>query len=92
MSSWAFYSMILNSGANKFARHWLFYQHGLRLFNDYNPAGDIPNSRLNYRILQVAFVVGGVIGVKRFLVGLYLGKRTYGKEKVLEHSYGFFFC
>lgn len=84
LSSWAFYSMILNSGANKFARHWLFYQHGLRLFNDNNPAGDIPNSWLNYRILQLAFVFGGVIGVKRFLVGLYLGKRTYGKVQAFE--------
>ena len=79
LSVWAFYSFILNSGVNYFARHWLFFQSGLDIFNENNPAGDIPNSWWNYRALEVALIFGVVVGIKRFLVGLYLGRRTYGK-------------
>jgi hypothetical protein len=45
--------------------------------NANNPSGDILDSWWNYRILFAAFWVGIVVGVKRFIVGLYLGRRTF---------------
>jgi hypothetical protein len=80
----AIYSLILNSGDNKFARHWLFYQKGIDMFNESNPAGSIPDGEWNRLILWTLILLGVAVAVKRFLIGLYLGQRTYGKYVVLR--------
>jgi hypothetical protein len=64
---------------HRFAEHWLFYQHTFKMLSEENPAGNITNSWWNYRILETALVLGIAAGMKRFLVGLYLGRRMYGK-------------
>ena len=79
LSCWALYSFALNSGVHRFAEHWLFYQHTFKMLSEENPAGNITNSWWNYRILETALVLGIAAGMKRFLVGLYLGRRMYGK-------------
>ena len=78
MGSWAFFSLLLNSGDNPFARHWLFYQEGIRMFNDSNPTGNITNGEWNRLILWNVILLSVAVAFKRFLVGLYLGQRTYG--------------
>jgi hypothetical protein len=78
MGSWAFFSLLLNSGDNPFARHWLFYQKGIKMFNDSNPTGNIPNGEWNRLILWNVILLSVAVAFKRFLVGLYLGQRTYG--------------
>jgi hypothetical protein len=76
----AMYSLILNSGNNQFARNWLFFQKGIEMFNESNPSGSIPDGEWNRLILWTLISLGLFVSVKRFLVGLYLGKRTCGKS------------
>lgn len=76
---WAVYDLCMLSGEGGFANHWMFYQDIITMFNDSNPSGNITNSDWNYRILYVALVLGLVVALKRFFVGLYLGGRQYCK-------------
>ena len=78
LASWAFFSLLLNSGDNDFAKHWLYYQNGIRMFNEENPTGDITNGEWNRLILWTVILLSVAVAFKRFLVGLYLGQRTYG--------------
>jgi hypothetical protein len=79
MSWWAFYDLLMLSGDGRFARHWLFYQPWIKMFNEENPAGEVTQSVWNFRILVAGLVVGIIVSVKRFVVGLYLGRRQYGE-------------
>jgi hypothetical protein len=76
---WAVYDLCMLSGEGGFANHWMFYQDIITMFNDSNPSGNITNSDWNYRILYVALILGLVVALKRFFVGLYLGGRQYCK-------------
>lgn len=76
---WAIYDLILLSGDGRFVNHWAFYQDVVGLFNERNPSGNITSNIWNYRILVVAMVVGVVVAIKRFAVGMYLGGKQYCK-------------
>jgi hypothetical protein len=82
ISTWAIYDFVMLSGAHALANHWLFWQDLLDLCNANNPSGGIPSSPTNYRILGSALGAGIAISVKRFWVGLYLGRRTFGMCRV----------
>lgn len=62
----------------------LFWQDAIGLFNTKNPSGNVVNSVWNMRILTIAISVSAAVAVKRFLVGLYMARQTYGKIKFDE--------
>ena len=78
---WAIYDLCMLSGDGKFSNHWMFYQDIVDLFNNANPSGNITNSDWNFRILYVALILGLVVALKRFFMGLYLGGRQYCKNE-----------
>jgi hypothetical protein len=80
-SCWALYGILTLSGQNRFAKHWFFYQDFILMFTEANPAGTITESRMNYAVLGCAFGLGIVATLKRVFLGLYFGKRNYGKSK-----------
>ena len=77
LSFWAIYDLAMLSGTGGFANHWVYYQSAIGLFNANNPSGDIISNIWNYRILVVALILGVVVAIKRFVVGLYLGGQQY---------------
>lgn len=79
MTWWAFYDLCMLTGDGPFANHWLFYQNAIGVFNDSNPSGSITSSVWNYRVLIAGLIIGVVVAIKRFVVGLYLGGRQYRK-------------
>jgi hypothetical protein len=79
VSTWCIYSFIFLSGEHKLANHWLFWQDLIGMCNKNNPSGGIPSSSMNYRILGSALAVGIVVSIKRVWLGLYLGRRSFGK-------------
>ena len=74
---WGFYDLCMLSGDGPFANHWMFYQNFIALFSEQNPSGNITDNEWNFRIIIVAVVIGIVVTLKRFAVGLYLGGRQY---------------
>jgi hypothetical protein len=78
LSSWGVYNFALLAGSHPFARHWLFWQDWLGLFNDNNPSGSVTNSENFYRTLTICTCVGVAVSIKRLAVGLYLGRQTFG--------------
>lgn len=92
LSTWAIYDFVMLSGAHALANHWLFWQDLIDLFNASNPSGDIPSSSTNYRILGSVLGAGIAISIKRFWVGLYLGRRTFGKRRELGRLSNLFKC
>lgn len=76
---WGVYNFAFNYGTNKFARHWLFFQDAVDLFNDVNPSGGFTASEPYLKAICVMVVAGFIISLKRFWVGLVLGKQTFCK-------------
>mmetsp|Transcript_57467 Transcript_57467/g.140251 ORF Transcript_57467/g.140251 Transcript_57467/m.140251 type:complete len:1224 (-) Transcript_57467:76-3747(-) len=75
--AWSLYDFALLYGNNKFARHWLYYQDYIGLFNSENPAGHVVDSDWNRKILLIGVAVSLTTALKRFVVGLYLGRQTF---------------
>lgn len=76
---WAVYGLMLLSGNSRFAKHWLFYQPYIRMFNENNNAGTITESDKNFRVLSSALIFGVAVALKRLWLGFALGKRTYSE-------------
>jgi len=76
---WSILDFAMLYGDGRFAKHWLFWQDAIGMFNKRNPSGNVVNSYWNMRILTIAISVSAAVAVKRFLIGLYLSRQTYGK-------------
>jgi hypothetical protein len=76
---WGVFDFSMLYGDGPFAKHWGFWQDVVGLFNEENPSGDIVNSVLNARVLTIAMTVSVAVALKRFTVGLYLGRQTFSK-------------
>ncbi|CAB9510911.1 Mechanosensitive ion channel protein [Seminavis robusta] len=74
---WALYDMILLAGSSRFVNHWCYWQNVISMFNENNPSGNIPNSSAYLTLLRLSVAVGGLVAVKRLLVGLFLGRQTF---------------
>jgi hypothetical protein len=81
---WAVYGLMMLSGRNHFAKHWLFYQP-IKMFNESNNAGTITESDINFRILSSALIFGVAVALKRLWLGFALGKRTYSECSPASH-------
>ena len=76
---WAIFDLAVLSGNGRFVHHWAYFQTLLGLFNERNPSGNIVSNSWYIRLLSVAVSVSVVVAIKRFLVGLYLGRQTFSK-------------
>jgi hypothetical protein len=76
---WAVLDFAMLHGDGAFAKHWAFWQDKIDMFNSNNPSGNIVNNEWNTRVLSIAVSVSLVVAIKRFIVGLYLGRQTYCK-------------
>lgn len=75
--AWSLVDFLLLSGIGKIGNHWLFWQDSLDVFNESNPSGSFVDSTMNNRILGIALCMGIIVTIKRFALGLYLGKQTF---------------
>mmetsp|Transcript_20267 Transcript_20267/g.57538 ORF Transcript_20267/g.57538 Transcript_20267/m.57538 type:complete len:523 (-) Transcript_20267:1459-3027(-) len=73
---WSLADFFLLVGAHPFAKHWLYHQSQLAIFNDSNPAGTITTSEVFHIGLVTSMIIPMVVSAKRLVVGLYLGQRT----------------
>jgi hypothetical protein len=79
LSCWGILNFLLVTGDSQFNHHWLYWQDVWGLFNDNNPAGDVTNTLWFKRICAVASALGFAVAAKRVVVGIYLGRQTFGK-------------
>uniref|UniRef100_A0A7S4I0R0 Mechanosensitive ion channel MscS domain-containing protein n=1 Tax=Odontella aurita TaxID=265563 RepID=A0A7S4I0R0_9STRA len=80
---WAVLDLSMLYGGTEFSDHWMFYQNKIDMMNGKNPAGNITYTDIYVRILAAVMFFGGVVGLKRGWLALYLGKnsvRHYGKQ------------
>jgi hypothetical protein len=81
---WAILDFALLYGRGRFAKHWGFWQETVGLFNEENPSGHVVDSVWNTRILTIGITVSVCVVLKRFIVGLYLGRQTFGEYHHVE--------
>jgi len=74
---WVILNFSMNYGDHAFAHHWAFYQDFVDLFNSTNPSGAITYSDWYRRCLVIGISVSIVVTIKRFLLGLYLGRKQF---------------
>lgn len=79
LSCWGILNFTLVTGETAFNHHWLYWQDVWGLFNENNPAGDVTNTLWFKRICALASALGFSVGAKRVVVGIYLGRQTFGK-------------
>lgn len=80
LSCWGFYDLLFFQGANTFQTHWI---HWSELDVSGNNALPID---FYIRGLIAMIVVGLTTTVKRTLLTLYFGKRSFGKKKLFRLS------
>ena len=78
---WAILDFVTLCGDGPFAKHWGYWQDLVGLFSSTNPPGHVVDSIWNFRILITAIGVSVAVALKRFAVGLYLGRQTFGKHQ-----------
>ena len=74
---WGIFDFAMLSGEGQFAHHWIFFQDYVGLFNERNPSGNLVSNFWYIRCLIIAVSISVVVAVKRFVVGLYLGRQTF---------------
>eukprot|EP00980_Cylindrotheca_fusiformis_P014167 scaffold3720_cov141-Cylindrotheca_fusiformis.AAC.6 len=75
---WSIYDFCLLYGERAFSSHWGHAQDLIGLFNESNPDGNVVSSSWNSRVLYIALCVSLATALKRFVLGLYLGRQTFG--------------
>jgi hypothetical protein len=79
MTTWGLYSFMLLYGNHPFARNWLYWQDAIELFNESNPSGGVTSLEFYRNLLTLAVIVGVLVSVKRFWIGLIIGRNTYSR-------------
>lgn len=80
---WGILDFALLAGEHPFFSHWLYNQDKIEMFTAANPGGNVIESIWNHRVLAIAVSLGVVVSVKRFWLGLYLGRQTFGRLRSL---------
>ena len=76
---WGAYNLILLAGDERYVRHWLYFQDTIGLFNEQNPGGHVVDHNINYAFMRTMIIAGVFTAIKRLMVGLMLGRQTFGK-------------
>ena len=76
--TWCAFNFALLYGDHQFAHHWLYFQEKIELFNFANPSGHVVDSDWYFRVLIIGISVSVVVAIKRLILGLFLGRQTYG--------------
>eukprot|EP00980_Cylindrotheca_fusiformis_P014033 scaffold3670_cov124-Cylindrotheca_fusiformis.AAC.9 len=86
MMIWAIYNFAMLYGSRRFARHWIYYQSWIELFNECNPAGSVTTAPVYRGLLGFAIALGLLVATKRFWIGLRFGRTSYFRyaEKLWE--------
>lgn len=74
---WGLVNFGMLYGDNNFVRHWGYWQSYVGLFNTANPSGGVIQGDWNKRVLLIGICVSLAVAMKRFLIGLYLGRQTF---------------
>jgi hypothetical protein len=74
---WAVYDLLFLYGNHEFARHWLFFQMSIDLFNKNNSSGEVTSDKTYLALLLTAACLGVAVTAKRFWLGLFLGRQTF---------------
>lgn len=74
---WAVLDYAMLYGDRDFARHWLFFQDYLNVFNDSNPAGSVTTNKSFRGALIFSLCLSSAVAVKRFWIGLRFGRASY---------------
>lgn len=78
---WSILDFGMLYGSNAFVQHWGYFQEVVGLFNNENPSGGIVASDWNKRVLLIGVTVSIFVALKRFVVGLVLGRQTFRKYR-----------
>ena len=81
---WSIFDFAMLAGPSQFAHHWLFWQDIFGLCNNENPSGLVVESEVYLTILTIVVSVSVLVAVKRFVVGIYLGRQTFSKYLVAK--------
>jgi hypothetical protein len=79
---WSLLDFGMLYGDNAFVHHWGYWQDYVGLFNAENPSGDVVGSDWNKTVLLIGVTVSVFVALKRFVVGLLLGRQTFRKFSV----------
>mmetsp|Transcript_12012 Transcript_12012/g.19295 ORF Transcript_12012/g.19295 Transcript_12012/m.19295 type:complete len:1206 (-) Transcript_12012:575-4192(-) len=71
------YNFALIVGDSPFSNHWLYWQSWIDMCNRANPPGFVTSSQEMYRLCATAMGVGAAVAVKRVVIGIYLGRKTF---------------
>jgi hypothetical protein len=85
--AWSILNFGLLYGDNAFVQHWGYFQDYVGLFNSENPSGGVVGSDWNRRVLLIGVSVSFVVVLKRFVVGLLLGRQTFRTYECLLERY-----
>jgi len=86
---WGVLDFAMLFGPGRFAQHWLYYQNAIGLFNAQNPSGHIVEEPIYRIVLTIMVTVSALVAIKRFLVGIYLGRQTFSKWTCCLLQYGY---
>jgi hypothetical protein len=75
------FNLLLTAGNSNFANHWLYWQDVIPMMNRSNPSGYVTSDAFYYLLCELAMVIGSVVGIKRLMIGLHFGRRTFGMSK-----------
>jgi hypothetical protein len=77
IASWSMWDLLLLHGNNTFQTHWLYWT-GWKIYSQGNSGSYILSSDLYLRALLSMLMTGVAASVKRTLVAVYFGRRTFG--------------
>lgn len=84
LAVWGILNFALLSGTKPFFHHWLYWQDYIDLFNENNPSGEVVSSVWHHRVVAISLSLGCIVSVKRFWLGLHLGRQTFCKNALLS--------
>jgi hypothetical protein len=77
ISAWGMWDLFLLHGDNTFQTHWLYWT-GLKIYSQANSGSYVLSSDLYLRVLLCLLFAGVASSLKRTLVAVYFGRRTFG--------------
>jgi hypothetical protein len=81
---WTIFDFAMLAFDRPFAHHWLFWQDAIKMFSEQNLSGEVVMNEWYIRVLKIGVSVSLIVAVKRFIIGLYLGRQTFCELRSFE--------